>query len=30
MEQEPEIDEGTVTLCPVDVRMDGSLKETEN
>ena len=30
MEQEPEIDEGTVTLCPVEVRMDGSLKETEN
>ena len=30
MEQKPEIDEGTVTLCPVEVRMDGSLKETEN
>ena len=29
MEQEPEIDEGTVTLCPVEVRMDGSLKEAE-
>ena len=29
MSLKPEIDEGTVTLCPVEVRMDGSLKEAE-